>query len=166
MTSAFEAWWRAAVLAAAALALAVPAGATGPGKGRPPGQPRVGGPSPRIGAPSAMLRNPAGPTPLNPAGPTPLNPAGPPPLNPTGLNVPVPRTVVVGPRRGVHVGIVGGGFDSGVPLGGSFFCEVHNRGYATQSLFFNHLATADGVAGEEALAYLIEDGGVWIFPAN
>lgn len=159
MTSACKAWWRGAALAAAALALAVPAAATGPQKGGHVARPRIGAASP-------MLRNPAGPTPLNPAGPTPLNPAGPTPLNPTGLNVPVPRTVIVGPRRGVHVGIVGSGFASGAPLGGSFFCEVHNRGYATESLFFDHLAVADGVAGEEALSYLIDDGGVWIFPAN
>jgi len=148
-----------AALAALLLALAVPAGATGS-----PGT-RAGG---RVGvAPAPALRNPAGPTPLNPAGPTPLNPAGPTPLNPTGPSVGFPRRgVLVAPSSGVHVGVVGGRSSYGAPLGGSFFCQVHNRGYASESLFFDHLAAMDGVSGDEALSYLYDDGGVWIFPAE
>jgi hypothetical protein len=52
------------------------------------------------------------------------------------------------------------------PLGGSFFCQVHNRGFATQGLFFDHLLAADGVNAGEASEMLVEGGGVWIFPAN
>jgi len=154
---------RTAALAVLTCLLAVPAAANGPMQGVPGGahgnqfaaQPLIG---------------PAGPTPLNPAGPTPLDPAGPTPLNPTGPSVGLPRhgariqqTVQ---QPGVFVGVVGAGSNFGVPLQGSFYCQVHNRGYATESLFFDHLAVADGVAGDEAMSYLIQDGGVWIFPVE
>jgi len=136
---------------AAVLALAVPSRATGPGK-------TIGGH--RVGVPPL-------PRVIGPAGPTPLNPAGPTPVNPTGPSIGFPRrgVVVAGPP-GVHVGVVGGGYGYGAPLGGSFFCRVHNRGYASESLFFEHLAAADGVYGDEALPYIYDDGGVWIFPTE
>lgn len=140
--------------------LAAPVGATGGVKG----QPRVGGHSVGV-KPLPPLRGPAGPTPLNPAGPTPLNPAGPPPIGAGGPSIGFPRrSYTVQP--GFSVGIVGGGANYDAPIGGSFFCEVHNRGYASQSLFFDHLEVADGMYGDDALSYLIDDGGVWIFPAE
>jgi hypothetical protein len=99
-----------------------------------------------------------------------IGPAGPSPLDPTGRSMGLPRrgariqhTVQ---QPGVFVGVVGNGGTVGVPLQGSFYCQVHNRGYATQSLFFDHLAVADGVAGDEATSFLIQDGGVWIFPVE
>jgi len=143
-----------AVMISAALVfvLSSAAGATGAHKGR------------RVDPSRSMLRNPAGPTPLNPAGPTPLNPAGPTPLNPTGRSFGFPSRAIVQP--GISVGIVGSQEPVGLPLGGSFYCQVHNRGYATESLFFDHLAAADGMYGDEALSYLIDDGGVWIFPVE
>jgi hypothetical protein len=113
--------------------------------------------------PLPPLVGPAGPTPLDPAGPTPLNPAGPTPLNPTGRSMGMPRRAVPIQQPGVFVGVVGAS-DAGLPLRGSFFCQVHNRGYASQSLFFDHLAVADGVGSEDAMSYLIEDGGVWVVP--
>jgi hypothetical protein len=157
MTSAGKTWRGATLVAAMVLWIAAPAAATSPGK-------TIGGH--RVGVPPLpRVLGPAGPTPLNPAGPTPLNPAGPSPLNPTGPSIGFPRSVVRAPARGVHVGVVGG-YDYGAPIGGSFFCQVHNRGYASESLFFDHLAVADGVYGDEALSYLYDDGGVWIFPAE
>jgi hypothetical protein len=159
MTSACKRWLRAVAVAAAVTTAAAPAAATGAPK-------TIGGH--RVGVPSPpRVVGPAGPTPLNPAGPTPLNPAGPTPLNPTGPSVGFPRLgVPVAPAAGVHVGIVGSRTSYGAPPGGSFFCQVHNRGYASESLFFDHLATADGVHGDDALPYLYDDGGVWIFPAE
>lgn len=154
---------RSFVLAVASLslALAMPSQATGPG-----GQPRIGGHVVGV-RPLPPMRNPAGPTPLNPAGPTPLNPAGPTPLNPTGPSIPFPRQgFVIGPGAGVHVGVVGGGAQAGFPIGGSYYCQVHDRGFASQSLFFEHLAVMDGLPGDVALSYLIENGGVWIFPSE
>lgn len=114
---------------------------------------------------------PAGPTPRNPAGPTPRNPAGPPPLNATGSfargrapgHAP-PVFVGNDPffQPQAFVGVVG---PSSVPasLGGSFFCAVHQRGFATQQFFFDHVASADGLSPDEAMAVLVDDGGVWIF---
>ncbi|MEW6269723.1 MAG: hypothetical protein AB1689_10560 [Thermodesulfobacteriota bacterium] len=156
---------QAACTGLAVTLFAGPAGATG-AAGAAKGQPRIGGHVVGV-APMPMLRNPAGPTPLNPAGPTPLNPAGPTPLNPVGPSIPFPRSgVVIVPQPGVHVGIVGQQEPVGLPLGSSFYCQVHDRGYASQSLFFDHLAVADGLAGDEALSYLVDDGGVWVFPAE
>jgi hypothetical protein len=155
----------AAQLACAALAALLIASPAQAGDGKR-GQPRIGGHVVGV-APLPMLRSPAGPTPLNPAGPTPLNPAGPTPLNPVGPSVPFPRQgVAIAPPAGVHVGVVGQQQPFGMPLGSSFYCQVHDRGYASQSLFFDHLAAADGLVGEEALSYLIDDGGVWVFPAQ
>ena len=112
--------------------------------------------------PQPPLNGPAGPTPFNPAGPTPLNPAGPPPI---GNGVAYPRRFVPAfqPAPGMYVGVVGG---AGHGAGGSFYCAVHGRGYASETLFLNHLADADGVYGDDASSYLFQDGGVWIFPAE
>ena len=137
---------------------AAPAGATGPQRGYGPHTFGV--------RPLPPLNGPAGPTPLNPAGPTPLNPVGPSPLGLGGPSIGFPRRGVPIQQPGMYVGIVGGGGNYGGPLGGSFFCQVHNRGYATQSLFFDHLAVADGINGDDAPSYLIDDGGVWIFPVE
>ncbi len=141
------------------LATAVFAGATPP---RHDGRPQIGGHSVGV-RPQAPLNGPAGPTPLNPAGPTPLNPAGAPPV---GGGMAYPRRFVPAyqPAPGMYVGVVGGGYGYG--QGGSFYCQVHDRGYASQTLFLNHLADADGMYGEDALSFLIEDGGVWVFPAE
>lgn len=162
MTTRRNPLWPAG-LAVLACLLAVPAAANGPMQGVP-----GGAHGNRFAARS--LIGPAGPTPLDPAGPTPLNPAGPTPLNPTGPSIGMPRrgariqqTVQ---QPGVFVGVVGAGRNVGAPLQGSFYCQVHNRGYATQSLFFDHLAVADGLAGDEATSFLIEDGGVWVFPVE
>lgn len=141
------------VLFTAAAAVATP-----PGRG---GRPQIGGHSVGV-RPQQPLYGPAGPTPFNPAGPTPLNPAGPPPV---GGGVAYPRRFVPAyqPAPGMYVGVVGGG--NGYGQGGSFYCQVHDRGYASQTLFLNHLADADGMYGEDALSFLVEDGGVWVFPA-
>jgi len=141
--------------------LAMPAGATNPGRAPQ----RSGGHTVGV-VPLPPLRGPAGPTPLNPAGPTPLNPAGPTPLNPAGPSISFPRQGGFIQQPGVYVGVVGGGGNYRPQLGGSFYCQVHNRGYASQGLFFDHLAGADGLYGDEALSYLIDDGGVWIFPVE
>jgi len=124
-------------------------------------QPRIGGHVVGV-KPLPPFLGPAGPTPLNPAGPTPLNPAGRTPLNPTGpgfgsgyLSAPVARP-------GMYVGVVGGAYPA--PIGNSFYCQVHDRGYASQTLFFEHLADADGLYGDDVLPYLYDDGGVWVFP--
>ncbi|HEY8518024.1 MAG TPA: hypothetical protein VIS07_21130 [Candidatus Binatia bacterium] len=156
MTAILAPWVGAALLTAA---LATPASGTSPGH-------RASGGGRHV-APRVVLPNPAGPTPRNPAGPTPLNPAGPTPLNPTGRApvVSFPRTVIA-PPSGVHVGIVGQQDVLGAPLGASFYCQVHDRGYASEALFFDHLAAADGIGSEEALAYIFEDAGVWVFPAE
>jgi hypothetical protein len=138
--------------------LATSAGATGPG-------------GPNGGRSRAASAFPAGPTPRNPAGPTPRNPAGPPPLNAPGSFA---NTRPLGVRPPVFVGndaffqpqpfvsVVG---PSTVPvlLDGSFFCGVHDRGFATQQFFFDHLATSDGLAPEEAIEMLVDGGGVWVF---
>jgi hypothetical protein len=125
-------------------------------------RPQSGGHSVGV-RPLPPLNGPAGPTPFNPAGPTPLNPAGSPPV---GGGVAYPRRFVPSyqPAPGMYVGVVGGGYAYG--QGGSFYCQVHDRGYASQTLFLNHLADADGMYGEDALSFLIEDGGVWVFPAE
>jgi hypothetical protein len=149
---------RTVALTVLACLVAVPALATGPGA------PHRGG-SRGMGFAQQPQLGPAGPTPLDPAGPTPLNPAGPTPLNPTGPARGLPRRGARIQQPGVFVGVVGGG-NVGVPLQGSFYCQVHNRGYATQSLFFDHLAGADGVRGDEAMSFLVEDGGVWVFPVE
>ena len=148
------------MLASAAIVVLVAASqarATPPGRD---GRPQIGGHSVGV-RPLPPLYGPAGPTPLNPAGPTPLNPAG-----SLGGGVANPRRVVPSyqPAPGMYVGVVGGGYGYG--QGGSFYCQVHNRGYASQTLFLNHLADADGMYGEDALSFLIEDGGVWVFPAQ
>lgn len=155
--------WIAAVASAVVLALPVGAMATGAGSG----QRRIGGHVVGV-KPLPPLRGPAGPTPFNPAGPTPLNPAGPPPLGAAGPSIGFPRRVapIIVQQPGVSVGIVGGASGYGAPIGGSFYCQVHDRGYASESLFFEHLAAADGVYGDEALPYLFEDGGVWVFPVE
>jgi hypothetical protein len=145
---------------AAVLGVAVAAHATDPGKG----QPRIGGHVVGV-KPLPPFLGPAGPTPLNPAGPTPLNPAGPTPLNPTGAGFGHAWRSVPLQQPGVYVGMVGGG-GYAAPLGNSFYCQAHDRGYASQSFFLEHLADADGVYGDAALSYLIEDGGVWIFPVE
>lgn len=137
-----------ALCVATVIGVAASAGATGKG------QRRVGGhvvgvrPMPQF---------------IGPAGPTPLNPAGPPPLDPTGAGM-RSRAYLSAPvqRPGMYVGIVGGGAPA--PLGESFYCQVHDRGYASQTHFFQHLADADGVYGDDALPYLIDEGGVWVFP--
>lgn len=150
-----------AVLGAVALA-----GATPPVHG---GRLPTGGriPIPPV-APVPQLYGPAGPTPLNPAGRTPFNPAGPTPLNPAGAppigaRVVSPRGFVPYQQPGMYVGVVGG---SGYGQGGSFYCQVHDRGYASQGMFLSHLADFDGVYGDDALSFLVEDGGVWVFPAQ
>lgn len=138
-----------ALCVATVVGLAASAGATGKG------QRRVGGhvvgvrPMPQF---------------IGPAGPTPLNPAGPPPLDPTGAGM-RSRAYQSAPaqRPGMYVGIVGGG-SAPAPIGDSFYCQVHDRGYASQTHFFQHLADVDGVYGDEALPYLIDEGGVWVFP--
>ena len=162
MTTSKFRWSRTArTLGAACLVVLVGAalaGATPPGDRRP----QIGGHSVGV-RPLPPLNGPAGPTPLNPAGRTPLNPAGPPPV---GGGVAYPRRFVPAyqPAPGMYVGVVGDGYGYG--QGGSFYCQVHNRGYASQTLFLNHLADADGMYGEDALSFLIEDGGVWVFPAE
>ncbi|MBY0280508.1 hypothetical protein K2Z84_34670 [Candidatus Binatia bacterium] len=165
MASAYEGSRNLATVAIACLVVlgAAAAGATPPGHG---GRSSVAGRGSAV-APPPQLYGPAGPTPLNPAGPTPLNPAGPPPLNPAGP--PPLGTHLVSPRRfvpyqqpGMYVGVVGGGYGQG----GSFYCQVHNRGYASQGMFLNHLADFDGVYGDDAVSLLVEDGGVWVFPAQ
>lgn len=149
----------------AVLGIAALTGATPPGHaGRPPG----GGGGVAV-APLPQLYGPTGPTPFNPAGRTPLNPAGPTPLNPAGpppigARVVSPRSFVPYQQPGMYVGVVGGGYGYG--QGGSFYCQVHDRGYASQGMFLNHLADFDGIYGEDALSLLIEDGGVWVFPAQ
>lgn len=142
------------------LAAVSQAGATPPGRD---GRPQFGGHAVGV-RPLPPLNGPAGPTPLNPAGPTPLNPAGGPPI---GGGVAQPRRFVPSYQQapGMYVGVVGGG-GYGFGQGGSFYCQVHDRGYASQTLFLNHLADADGLYGEDALSFLIEDGGVWVFPAQ
>lgn len=148
------------MLASAALVVLVAASqaaATPPGRD---GRPQIGGHSVGV-RPQPPLYGPAGPTPLNPAGPTPLNPAG-----SLGGGIMNPRRVVPSyqPAPGMYVGVVGGGYGYG--QGGSFYCQVHDRGYASQTLFLNHLADVDGMYGEDALSFLVEDGGVWVFPAQ
>jgi hypothetical protein len=137
--------------------------ATQPGRG---GRPSRGGPVPGI-PPQQQLLGPTGPTPFNPAGRTPFNPAGPTPLNPAGppplgARVVSPRSFVPFQQPGMYVGVVGGGLGQA----GSFYCEVHNRGYASQGLFLSHLADADGLYGEDAFSFLVEDGGTLVFPAE
>lgn len=141
-----------AVLVAASQAVATPPGSDG--------RPQIGGHAVGV-RPQPPLYGPVGPTPLNPAGPTPLNPAG-----SLGGGVARPRRVVPSyqPAPGMYVGVIGG--DYGYGQGGSFYCQVHDRGYASQTLFLNHLADADGMYGEDALSFLVEDGGVWVFPAQ
>jgi hypothetical protein len=147
-----------ALVLAAAVSGPLTAGATGPfGAGQ-------------VGS-RAGVASPAGPSPRNPAGPTPRNPAGPPPLNATGSF----GSRLAHPRSGAvfgagdpffqpqpFVSVVG---PSSVPLavGGSFFCQVHGRGFATEQFFFDHLAVVDGLAPDEASAVLFENGGVWIY---
>lgn len=166
MTSAYDGSWKLATIAVVSLVMlgAVAAGATPPGVGgRPPGGGRGGAvaPLPPLYGPTGPTPlNPAGRTPFNPAGPTPLNPAGPPPL---GAHLVTPRSFVPYSQPGMYVGVVGG---SGYGSGGSFYCQVHDRGYASQGMFLNHLADFDGVYGDEALSVLVEDGGVWVFPAQ
>jgi hypothetical protein len=140
------------------LAGAVVADATPPAGG---GRPTFGGHVVGV-RPLPPLNGPAGPTPLNPAGPTPLNPAGAPPV---GGGVAYPRRFVPAyqPAPGMYVGVVGG---AGYGAAGSFYCAVHGRGYASETHFLNHLADADGVSGDDALSFLVEDGGVWVFPAE
>jgi hypothetical protein len=141
---------------------AQPARATEPNKLRANPQrfafPNPAGPTPL---------NAAGPTPLHAAGPTPLNPAGPPPLFPTGRFRGGPVVTTSDPlfRPQPFVSVIE---DHGVQqaLAGSFFCQLHNRGFATQGLFFDHLLAADGIDSAQASEALIEDGGVWIFPAE
>jgi hypothetical protein len=114
---------------------------------------------------------PAGPTPRNPAGPTPRNPAGPPPLNAAGSFGAAPRMVHRPPLGSASdplfvpqpfVSVVG---PAAAPafLGGSFFCEVHNRGFATEQFFFDHVEGMDGVPADVAAEMLIDGGGVWVF---
>jgi hypothetical protein len=139
------------------------AGATQPSQGghRPGGGRGIGGIPPPVqlyGPTGPTPFNPAGRTPFNPAGPTPLNPAGPPPL---GARVVSPRNFVPYQQPGMYVGVVGGGLGQA----GSFYCQVHDRGYASQGLFLSHLADVDGVYGEDAFSFLVEDGGTWVFPA-
>jgi len=150
-----RAWALATVLVLAGVALAE---AQSPSRG---GRPQSGGHVVGV-RPQPPLNGPAGPTPFNPAGPTPLNPAGRPPI---GGGVAAPRRLVPAyqaPAPGLYVGVVGGGLGAG----GSFYCQVHDRGYASQTHFLNHLADVDGMFGEDALSYLVEDGGVWVFPAE
>lgn len=146
----------------ALLGVATIAAATDPGRA---GRPSRGG----FGAgipPQQQLLGPTGPTPFNPAGRTPFNPAGPTPLNPAGppplgARVVSPRNFVPAQQPGMYVGVVGGGLGQA----GSFYCQVHDRGYASQGLFLSHLADADGIYGEDAFSYIVEDGGTWVFPA-
>jgi hypothetical protein len=145
-----------ALCVATVIGVAASAGATGKG------QRRVGGHVVGV-RPMPQFIGPAGPTPLNPAGPTPLNPAGPTPLNPAGGFGPYTHRSAPVQRSGMYVGIVGGG-SAPAPIGDSFYCQVHDRGYASQTHFFQHLADADGVYGDDALPYLIDEGGVWVFP--
>lgn len=152
---------RPALGAVCVLAVLVGYGAVAHATGSGQGRPRIGGHVVGV-KPLPPFLGPAGPTPLNPAGPTPLNPAGPTPLNPTGRGFGnVYRSAPVA-RPGMYVGIVGGSYPA--PIGNSFYCQVHDRGYASQGLFFEHLADADGLYGDEVLPYLYEDGGVWVFP--
>lgn len=58
--------------------------------------------------------------------------------------------------------VVGPGVAPAFP-GGSFFCRVHNRGFATQQFFFDHLALVDGVDPFLASENIFADGGVWVF---
>lgn len=108
--------------------------------------------------PLPPLLGPAGPTPLNPAGPTPFNPAGPPPVG-GGF-----QRRFHGHQPGMFVGIVGGGGYGG--SAGSYYCQVHDRGYASQNMFFAHLADADGLYGDDALPFLVDNGGVLVLPAE
>lgn len=173
MRSTPRTWRRVAVVAMLGCLAATPAfadghgGRGGRGGGFVPPQTGFVPPPPLYGPAGPTPLNPAGPTPLNPAGPTPLNPAGPTPLNPTGPTLGMPRRVFPTRQPGAYVGVVGSSYtNGGVPLRGSFYCQVHNRGYASEALFFNHLAVADGIGGEEAASHLVEDGGVWVFPVE
>ena len=95
--------------------------------------------------------NATGPPPVNAVGPPPLNPTGPPPLNAGGAQ---PSFFVSGPGIGNQV------------VRGSFFCRVHNRGFADQGRFLEHLQQMDGVAPDQAAAFTSENGGVTSFPAE
>jgi hypothetical protein len=161
-STARAARWIVTVASAVALSAPAVATATGPSGG---GQKRIGGHVVGV-KPLPPLNGPAGPTPLNPAGPTPLNPAGPPPIGAGGASIAFPRRIAPIQRPGFAVGIVGANDGYGAPLGGSFYCQVHDRGYASESLFFDHLSAVDGIPGDDALSYLIEDGGVWVFPVE
>jgi len=114
-------------------------------------------------APPVM--NPVGPPPLNAVGPPPLNAVGPPPLNAVGP----PPFNATGAQpaffdRGAFVSVVG---DQPVgPIGGSFFCRVHGRGFATEQLFLDHLARFDGVAPADAGRMVFDNAGVLTFPAE
>jgi hypothetical protein len=101
--------------------------------------------------------NPAGPSPRNAAGPTPFNPAGPPPLGAAAAFVPLaPQRFVNVPQPEVFVSTVG----DPPP---AFFCQIHNRGFANEQAFFEHLGMSDGVSPEFARAALFDGGGVWVF---
>ncbi len=60
------------------------------------------------------------------------------------------------------VSIVGG---AATPhsLGGSFYCRIHDRGFATEGFFLDHLQRTDGVSPDDAGQLLDEEAGVWIF---
>ena len=127
----------------------------------------------RAGLPAGTTtRNPAGPTPRNPAGPTPLNPAGPTPLNPAGgfggshlrgggARAFVGNDAFTRPRT--FVSVVG---DSSAPssFAGSYYCGVHDRAFATEQFFADHLWSVDGIAPSEVGDLLIDGGGVLVFP--
>jgi hypothetical protein len=173
MRGTARSWRRMAVVTLLAGLLATPTMANGRGGygGRGGGfaapQPGLAPRAPLYGPAGPSPLNPAGPSPLNPAGPSPLNPAGPSPLNPTGPSLGMPRRGFSVRQPGAYVGVVGSSYvNGGAPLRGSFYCQVHNRGYASQALFFDHLAVADGIGSEEARSYLVEDGGVWVFPVE
>jgi hypothetical protein len=147
----------AALLATGLLLLAdVRADATGPGG---------------AGIAAGGAAFPAGPSPRNPAGPTPRNPAGPTPLNPAGSFGRSRGVVVRQPFVGASdplvrpqpfVSVVGPSSAAG--LGGSFFCGVHNRGFASEGFFFDHLAEFDGMVDPDIAAeMLVDGGGVWVF---
>jgi hypothetical protein len=150
---------------AIALTLVIGSGsarATDPRQGSAHGSPDMNPRSHVVGRPPF---NPVGPPPMNPAGPPPLNAVGPPPLNAVG---PPPFNATGAQpafsERRAFVSVVG---DQPVgPIGRSFFCRNHGRGFSTEQMFVDHLARFDGIAPDDAGRMVFDDGGVVTFPAE
>ena len=109
--------------------------------------------------------NPTGPAPFNPTGPAPFNPTGPAPVNPTGEAAedgtgPDPFE----PNAGIVEVVDDRG--SPEPVARSFFCAAHGRGFASQDSFGAHLGREHGLGFSAVSDSLIDDGGVWVLPAQ